>query len=618
MLTQFRQTAKIKFSAQPAGLWLPTLLILVGGGILVALIFVIIIYQVIYLDKIYPGIMVGNINAGGKTPLQLTAELAQTAPQYLPENLTIQTDSQSWIVSGPEAGVRVDTAKTVDLAFAVGRQGNFSTDLITQLRLLSQPEQIKPILSYDTGPLNTVLQQIANEINTIPKNALLIIHQNGIPEIISAQRGQRLHIEATQARLTEALQTGDRQPVMAMVQEVIPAITDADVIVAGQQARQLLSSPLTLAFTANTDAAQWQLSPELLASVIEVIETVDETGKAHLRLAFNRDKLAPHLAQIAKTINIEPADARLKFDTETNALTVVQPSRQGRALNLEAAYQSLDALLETPNEMAHRVDLPLIFTAPAIDSENLDSLGITELVSEETSYFAGSSQGRMNNIALAAAKFDGVIIPPREIFSFNEHLGEVTKANGFDESLIIYGNRTTVGIGGGVCQVSTTAFRAAFLGGFELLERWAHGYRVSWYETNSAPGLDATIYTPDVDLRFRNNTDHYLLIHTETDLSAGTVTFRFYSTHTGRTIEISEPEITNPVKHAPPLYEKDPTLPRGKVIQIDWPKDGMDVTITRTVTLSDSLLYRDVIFSQYKPWQAVYKVGTGESVVSNQ
>jgi vancomycin resistance protein YoaR len=109
------------------------------------------------------------------------------------------------------------------------------------------------------------------------------------------------------------------------------------------------------------------------------------------------------------------------------------------------------------------------------------------------------------NIGVAASKFDGVIVPPDRVFSFNEHLGPVTKEAGYDESLIIQGNRTSVGLGGGVCQVSTTAFRVAFFGGYELVERWAHGYRVGWYETNSVPGLDATVYSPDVDFKFRND-----------------------------------------------------------------------------------------------------------------
>jgi vancomycin resistance protein YoaR len=215
----------------------------------------------------------------------------------------------------------------------------------------------------------------------------------------------------------------------------------------------------------------------------------------------------------------------------------------------------------------------------------------------------------MQNIALAASRFDGVIIPPNGIFSFNEYLGDVTKEAGFNESLIIQGNRTSVGLGGGVCQVSTTAFRAAFFGGFEIVERWAHGYRVGWYEINSKPGLDATVYSPNLDFKFRNDTDYYMLIQTESDLVEGTVTFRFYSTNTGREVIVSEPETTNLVKHGPPLYEPDPSLPKGATKQVDWAVDGLDVRVKRSVQQGDQVLHEDEIFSHYAPWRAVYKVG---------
>jgi len=252
-----------------------------------------------------------------------------------------------------------------------------------------------------------------------------------------------------------------------------------------------------------------------------------------------------------------------------------------------------------------------VFITPAtVSSDNVDSLGIKELISESTSFFKGSSQGRVHNIALSASKFDGVVVPPGQIFSFNQHLGPVTAEAGFDESLIIFGNRTTVGVGGGVCQVSTTVFRAAFFGGFELVERWAHGYRVSWYEIGAEPGLDATIYTPDVDFKFRNDTENHILIQTETDEDAGTLTFKFYGTPTERQVIVSEPVITNEVEHGPPVYEETDKLPGGIIKQVDWAKDGMDVTVTRVVKVGDTIIHEDEIISRYRPWQAVYQVGT--------
>ena len=117
----------------------------------------------------------------------------------------------------------------------------------------------------------------------------------------------------------------------------------------------------------------------------------------------------------------------------------------------------------------------------------------------------------------------------------------------------------------------------------------------------------------DIDrFKFVNDTPHYLLIETETDLKAGTVTFRFYSTKTGRTVEMEGPFEANVVPHGSDVYQEDPTLPKGTTKQIDWAHDGLDVTVYRIVKEGDKVFWKDTFFSRYRPWQAVYLVGTGE------
>jgi vancomycin resistance protein YoaR len=136
---------------------------------------------------------------------------------------------------------------------------------------------------------------------------------------------------------------------------------------------------------------------------------------------------------------------------------------------------------------------------------------------------------------------------------------------------------------------------------------------VTWYETGSGPGLDATIYTPDIDFKFRNDTNHYLLIQTEVDEEAGTLTFLFYGTPTGRQVTMEGPFEENVVPHGPSIYQEDPTLLKGTTEQVDWAKDGVDVTVRRTVTEGDQVIHRDTFFSHYKPWRARYLVGTASS-----
>ncbi len=209
---------------------------------------------------------------------------------------------------------------------------------------------------------------------------------------------------------------------------------------------------------------------------------------------------------------------------------------------------------------------------------------------------------------LSAGKLRSAVIPPGDEFSFNTIVGDVTAENGFVDSVIIVGDRTEVGVGGGVCQVSTTAFRAAFWAGFPIIERVPHSYWVSWY---NEPGLDATIYTPDVDFRFRNDTAHYLLIQPEVDAAAGRITVRFYGTRPDRAVEMMAPVRANLQPAPKPLYVEDATLPAGTIKQVDWGKEGMNVTVNRVITYGDGRVQQDKFVSRYQPWQAVYRYGPG-------
>lgn len=604
-MSQITQVINSKPLKTP-GLWLPIMFVLFTSSLLILIIFATLAYQVFYLNRLYPGVFVAGIDAGGMTQAEVITALNQRTWDELARPITLQFENKTWTFTGRELGLHVDVSTTAHKAFAIGRTGNFLTDTFTQLNLMAAPRHIDPVLQYDTGPTTQALQRVADEIEQSPRDAQLIIQPDASVEAVPAQRGRRMHIEATRPLLESAIFANEHQPITPVVQEIIPGLMDVEI--ARQQAENLLSDPIIFRYSEGADTAEWRIEPQTLVEYIDVVETVDANGKTHVSLELDQEKFIAYFEELAQTVKREPVDAKFEINSETGELIVLKESQDGRALDIEAAYQQVVALKERP---ATYVELPVLLTSPAVSSKNIESLGIKELVSEATSYFKGSSQSRMRNIALSASRFHGVIVPPGEIFSFNHYLGPVTKEAGFDESLIIQGNRTSVGLGGGVCQVSTTAFRVAFFGGYEIVERWAHGYRVGWYETNSGPGLDATVYTPDIDFRFRNDTDYYLLIQTATDLEAGTVTFRFYSTPTGREVTVSEPEETNLVKHGPPIYEEDPSLPKGTTKQVDWANDGLDVSVKRIVKEGETVIHEDEIFSHYSPWQAVYKVGTG-------
>jgi vancomycin resistance protein YoaR len=286
-------------------------------------------------------------------------------------------------------------------------------------------------------------------------------------------------------------------------------------------------------------------------------------------------------------------------------LVPIVESVPGQTLDITATV----SLIETAaNSDQRTAPLPLTLVSPSVSSEDGQQLGIVELIGEGTTSFAGSSASREQNIAVGASQFDGVLVAPGETFSFNHYLGEVTAEKGYEESIIIWGNTTRADVGGGLCQVSSTAFRAAFWSGLPITERWAHAFRVSYYEPPK--GMDATIYSPSVDLKWVNDTGHHVLIQTYVDRVNDTLTFRYYGTNPGRTVERDGPYESNHIEHGPAVYRDDPTRPEGETKQIEWAKDGLDVTVNRIIKEGGVEVRRDTFFSRYQPWQAVYLVGT--------
>jgi vancomycin resistance protein YoaR len=265
--------------------------------------------------------------------------------------------------------------------------------------------------------------------------------------------------------------------------------------------------------------------------------------------------------------------------------------------------------------------VPLAFQtrAPAVgDDATAESLGITENVlmasygiQGAATYFSGSSPERIQNITAAAAEFHGVLVAPGETFSMSNYLGDISLDNGYAEALIIFGNRTVKGVGGGVCQVSTTLFRAVFFGGYPIVERHPHAYRVGYYEQGTGspgPGMDATVFLPLVDFKFTNDTPYWLLM--ETYIYGNQLLWKFYSTSDGRTVSWSS-DRSNEVKAPKTLYRENEDLPEGKIVQVDWAAKGLDVVVYRTVQRNGEVLSEDRIKTHYLPWRAIYEYGPG-------
>lgn len=242
----------------------------------------------------------------------------------------------------------------------------------------------------------------------------------------------------------------------------------------------------------------------------------------------------------------------------------------------------------------------------------MNTLGIVELIGSGVSYFAGSIANRVHNIALGSSLINGTIVAPGETFSFNALVGPVSAEQGFKQAYVIQKGRTVLDDGGGICQVSTTVFRAALNSGLPIVKRTAHAYRVSYYEQRGfKPGFDATIFSPSVDFQFKNDTSHHILIQAKVGKANARLQVDIYGTSDNRRVEISDPIVSNVTPPPEPKYEDDPTQPRGTIKQADFAAHGATAVFTRKVYRGDELIINDTIRSNFRPWQAVYLVGTG-------
>ena len=280
---------------------------------------------------------------------------------------------------------------------------------------------------------------------------------------------------------------------------------------------------------------------------------------------------------------------------------------------LEENIVSSLAILESSEQKNISIQMPVVRVTPEITTEAVNNMGISKLIGYGSSQFRGSIASRVYNINLASSNLNGVLIESGKIFSLNETLGDVSTLTGYKQAYIIKEGKTILGDGGGVCQVSTTLFRAALDAGLPIFERMAHAYRVGYYEQGTSPGLDATVYSPTTDFKFKNDTPGYILIQTLFDSKNAKLVFEFYGTDDGRIATTTKPVVTNVVPPPEDLYTDDPNLPIGTIKQIERKSWGAKVWFDYTVERNGEVVYEKRFYSNYQPWQAVYIRGTGNN-----
>jgi vancomycin resistance protein YoaR len=608
---------------QPLNPWLVRLPLLFFSGLILLLSLLTIAAgsaQLLFRDRIFAGVSAFELDLSGMTVAEATQALAERFTYDDRAVFTFRDGEQFWQISAGELGVSFDPQATAEEAYTLGHSDNPVMNTIDQFLIWLNGHVVTPIIRYDQNVATERLAQIADALNRPPADATLTIDGTTVTTTPSAI-GRLVNIPATLSQLETSiltLTTGGEVPLI--VQESAPRIRDAEV--AAARARAALSSPLTLVAEGTTqDGAPlgpWTASVEQIAQLLVVGLVENGDGTYSYDVSFNPSAYRQFIDGLAAGLFQPARDARYDFVEETGQLQVIQASVSERRLDVDATLSRLEnQVFDAGNRI-----VPIAFDSTLAryhDNMTAAELGIVGLISQGESLYAGSSQPRIQNILAATSQFNGIVIAAGEEFSFNQWVGDISPEAGYVASRVIFGGRTISGVGGGVCQVSTTVFRAAFFGGFPITERAAHGYRVGYYEQGGVgPGMDAAIYTdPDpllaLDFRFLNDTGAPILIEASVFPASSMVQFRIYGANTGRQVVKDGPAIRDVLPPAPTIYEVNSDLQAGQQLQVDIAAEGAYVAVTRIILdVNGNEVGRDVFASQYQPWGAIIQVPPGD------
>lgn len=571
-------------------------------------------YQLAYAGRIFPGVSVAGVDLSGLSPNEAALKLSQTLSYPNTGKVLFRDGERVWIASPAELGMVFDPTASANAAYDHGRKGGLFAALSGQVSARGLGADVSPVVIFDQRVAYAYLQNIAVQVDQPVAEAILRV--DGTNVIAEPGRvGRALNLDATLIYLGSQLQSFRDGEVPLVVQETTPRLLEVNQ--QAELARVMLSQPFTMTLpnAGASDPGPWTFDVPVLANML-AFNLIDAGGVPQLQVGLDANALRQSLSDLKVMVDRNPKDARFVFNEGTGQIEPIAASAIGRVMDVEASIAAINGALQRGE---HSVNLIVSEQQPAVqDTATGAELGVTQLVASQTTYFYGSSEARIQNIVTAASQYHGLLVAPGETFSMGSVLGDVSLENGYAEALIIYGGRTIKGVGGGVCQVSTTLFRTVFFAGFPVVERYSHAYRVSYYEMDRSgsvdqdlAGMDATVYFPLVDFKFQNDTPYWLLMETYVNVQARTITWKIYSTSDGREVtwETTGPQNTVPAPE--PVFEENPELGVNEIKQVDYAAEGADVTVTRTVWRGGLVYFTDQFRTHYEPWAAVCQYGPG-------
>jgi vancomycin resistance protein YoaR len=533
-----------------------------------------------------------GVELGGQTKTEATATLQGVVDKAQNSPLTLTYSGKSWTLMPSDVGAKMDVAAAVKAAMGASRDGNIFSDIGTRWKLYFSKRDLPLTGDVDPTKMQTFVAGVAKDIDVAPVNAALSI-ENGKIKVIDSVEGKVVDQTALADTLKSLLVTLHSTTVEIPVAVKEPDVKAEDNAAAQKQAETMISGPVTLTH----GTTKWTITAEEIASYMG-FTSKDVNGVSTLVPEMDATKLQPLLAQVGPAVASEPVNATFQADA-TRAWVV--DGKDGEQLDSEATAQAITAA--TLNTGDRTVEAVTKKKEPDLTTQEAKDMGIGDLLSTYTTKYTGS-HNRQVNVKITTEYATNVMLAPGEEYNFDKQIGPRTTARGYKLAPGIVGPNTLEDVlGGGICQVSTTMFNAAIEAGLKITERHNHSIYIDHYPK----GRDATVTGGGKNLRFKNDTDHYIWIR---GTSTGAVTtISFYGTKDGRTVAIGVGNFYG-VSGKSKVTVKDATLKSGKSEVLDKGQTGKSLKTTYVVTRNGQVINSQTFISSWPMYPMQIRVGT--------
>lgn len=507
--------------------------------------------------KVIFGVKVAGINIGGKKPNEALILLSDSIKKFGGEKMVFEFPEKKFKkeFSVESLGIKINAEETIKEAFGYGRNENALFNYWRKTKSLFSKKEILLKYEIDKEKFDNIFNQnVSQTLENPARDATLIYNKRlGRFGILPSKNGTLIERKIMMTAISLMINNLKPAPIILSLVKNSPEVTIDEIQKAKEDAEKILTeSPYILKY----GDKNFSIIKDDAASFLDFQPTInDSSGNKILGTKPNYQTIKNYITELAPIINKEPQDAQ--FEIKNGKVAAFSLSSSGIRINVDKTANDLIS-----NIWNAKKETEVIFDKilPKITENDIKNLEITSLIGRGISNFSGSPQNRIHNIKIGAEKIQGTLIAPNEEFSFVKNLGEVGPQTGYLEAFVIKNEKTTPEFGGGLCQVSTTLFRAAINAGLEITERFPHAYPVKYYNPQ---GFDATIYPPHPDLRFKNNTKNQILLQAKID---GTnLIFEIYGKNDGRKVVIE----------GPIEYDKKPDKSmKAKLIQKIYDKDG--------------------------------------------